>query len=379
MNTVADLVKKLEAARRTYYQHTNELVMTDAEFDTLEDQLRTLDPSNAFFSQVGAAPVGGAWTKVKHTTPMGSLNKAQTAIDLMVWYKALGGVHPLYWSEKADGLSANLQYVNRKFVQGLTRGDGVVGEDVTRNMALVKGVVKVLPPTMPDGSPTPDLVFVRGEVVLLTPDFKAHFPGESNPRNSASGTLKRQTDNSKCAYLTLRAYQYLPDGVSSLPTKAAEFGALKAAGFQTPNSGLCNTLSDVDKVYQNYIASTRVSIDYQIDGLVLDVNDTARRESFGDLNNRPKASVALKFPHEECPTVLKDILWQVGSSGRVTPVALFDAVVIGGANVERASLAGVRQVEHLKLSRGCRILVSRRNDCIPRVEENLDEGVVNDL
>lgn len=122
----------------------------------------------------------------------------------------------------------------------------------------------------------------------------------------------------------------------------------------------------------------RSVIDYDIDGLVLEVDDLARAAELGELNHRPKGAVAYKFSHMTAETTLREVVWQVGKSGRLTPVAVFDPVLLAGAKVERASLATPDRVTKLKLSAGCRILVSRRNDVIPRLEANLDEGITND-
>ena len=372
IKTLADRIAK---AKDAYYNGAP--IMSDAEYDALEDELRKLDPSHPVLAKVGAAPSGG-WVKVKHSIPMGSLNKAQTLPELNAWASGCGLTSGLLVTEKLDGISLGLRYEQRKLVQGLTRGDGETGEDVTRNILLMKGAVKMLPATLPDGTPTPDLVFVRGEVVCLKSDFAAHFPGESNPRNTASGTSKRQSDPAKCRFLTIKAYQFLPDGRAP-GSKQAEMTALTDLGFQTPNWQVCSTLADVEKLYQGYIDSTRDGLDYDIDGLVVEADDTATRDGLGEKNHRPAGAIAFKFLAEEKPTILRDIVWQVGKSGRVTPVAHFDPVQLTGAVVRKASLAGVRQVQHLRLYAGCTILVARRNDVIPRVEANVSEGILNDI
>lgn len=378
MDRIANLVKTLAEARAAYY-NTGTPVMTDAAYDSLEDELRRLDPTNAFFAKVGTpAPVGGAWPKVRHTIPMGSLNKAQNENDMRSWFSGCGlsnRSQPLVIMDKLDGLSLSIEYVDRRLSRAITRGDGTTGEDITRNVLLMKGAVKVLPPTLTDGTPTPSKVYVRGEMVVTHADFKAHFPGESNPRNTASGTSKRQSDNAKCAYVTFMAYNLMPNGVS-MASKTAELHGLAAMGFHTPKWSIASTLTDVFKTYADYIGTIRKDIGYDIDGLVVEINDTTAREALGDLNDRPRGSIAFKFPHDERETILRNIRWQVGNSGRLTPVAEFDPVMIGGASVKQASLATARNVQALKLFVGCRIVVSRRNDCIPYLESNLDEGTV---
>jgi len=273
--------------------------------------------------------------------------------------------------------NCGMRYENRKLVQALTRGDGTIGEDITRNVLLMKGAVKVLPPTLPDGTPTPDDVWVRAEVVVTHDDFVTHFKGESNPRNTASGTAKRQTDNSKCAFLTVICYQLLPGG-RPMASKSAELKALATMGFQVPRWGEYKGLAAVEALYQDYIATVRKSLGYDIDGLVIEVADANARAMLGELNNRPKGACAYKFPHESKPTTLRSIRWQVGNSGRITPVAEFDVVNLAGANVKQASLHNISNIEGLWGKAtvpvpGDAILVSRRNDVIPYVEEVLNK------
>ena len=382
MTRIDTLVQQLTVARDAYYNGSP--VMTDAQFDALEDELRALDPASAFFSKVGApAPVGGAWPKAKHSTPMGSLNKAQEAADLTGWFQTCRPTSGLLLSEKLDGLSLNLRYEKQRLVQALTRGDGETGENITRNALLVQGVLKVLPLTLPDGSPTPNVLFIRGEVICTLSNFKAYFPEDSNPRNTAAGTLKRQTDADDCCHLTFKAYQYLPEGRATLPSKETEFRALEAAGFMAPNWYVCTSLTEVERHYTDYVAKTRALLDYDIDGLVVEVDGTAEREALGEHANRPKGAVAYKFPHEEQESPLRNVRWQVGNSGRITPVAEFDPVTLVGAQVKQASLHNLSNIQRLldesplvttqiprptALYEGIRLLVARRGDVIPYVE-----------
>lgn len=370
--TINVLATKIQEAKDTYYNGNP--IMSDAAYDALEDQLRALDPKHPAILKVGA-PVSSGWSKVTHAIPMSSLNKAQDNVDLKGWFTACTPTEVLV-TDKLDGISLSLRYDDRKLTQALTRGDGTIGEDITRNVLLMQGAVKMLPATLPDGTPTPRTVYVRAEIVCFKSDFAVYFPNESNPRNTASGTAKRQSDPAKCAYLTVMSYQLLPSG-QALATKEMEMKALKSMGFTVPRYKACRDATEVEALYQEYVSTIRASLDYDIDGLVIDVNDRNEREGLGDKNHRPRGSVAYKFPHEEQPSEMIDIEWQVGNSGRITPVAIFTPVVLGGREVKRASLATVRQVNLLKLYKGCKILVSLRNDCIPRVEANTSEGISN--
>ena len=389
-NNINDMVKQLVGWRESYYNGTPDV--PDSVFDARENQLRALDPHNAYFGQVGAAPTDGKWPKVKHSTPMGSLDKAQEPADIIAWYKSVTestlwpSTPTLILSDKLDGLSVNLCYKDRNFVQGLTRGNGALGEDITRNVLLMQGLIKRLPALMPDGTPTPDLVFVRGEIVLLHSDFKAGFPveyadwkakGSSNPRNSASGTAKRQSDPFKCRYLTIKCYQFLPNGMATLPSKKAEFKALEAAGFRTPNWYMCPSLAEVEGYYKGYIDEVRELLDYDIDGQVIEIDCTQNREFYGEHNGKPNGAIAYKFPHEEAPSILQNVRWQVGKSGRITPVAEFDTVSLAGARISQASLHNISNMMTLVSNlcgdsgfprKGDEILVARRNDVIPYVE-----------
>ena len=377
---VTGLVKKLTQYKDAYYNGSP--LVTDAQYDALEDELRRIDPQHPYFAKVGAPlPQGGAFPEVKHTTPMVSLNKVQVLTELSAWFKscALSAADHVMAMDKMDGASLSLKYLKRRLVQVLTRGDGVTGQDVTRNALLMKGAVKMLPPTFADGTPVPDVVFVRGEVMCFLSDFTKHFPGESSPRSTANGTIKRQTGFDKCQFLTFVAYRCMPNG-QSMTTKSGELASLVSFGFTLPkNARVAADPAQIEAIYQSYIAGVRKGLDYEIDGIVVEIDDATKREDLGDLNGNPKGACAYKFAHETRETILRTIEWQIGNSGRITPVAIFDEASFGGVKVGRASLAGVRQVEYLKLFPGCRILVARRNDVIPRVEANLDMGIVNDL
>ena len=277
--------------------------------------------------------------------------------------------------------NCDLVYRNRKLIQAVTRGDGAIGEDILRNVLLMEGAVSVLPASEPDNA------YIRGEIVCRKSKFAAHFPGESNPRNTASGTAKRQTGYEKCQYLTVVAYQYMPSGIP-LATKATEIDALEDMGFVVPPHYNTTDVDTALAVYNGYIAGKRDALDWEIDGLVFDINDRDEREKFGTSNMRPKGSLALKFPHASAPTVLRDVAWQVGKSGRITPVAIFDTVALAGAQVSRASLHNPDYIDNIAsaggqkcLSIGDAIEVERRNDVIPGVAalitRNTDPNTVN--
>jgi DNA ligase (NAD+) len=366
---------RLVAANEAYRRGDAPL-MTDAEYDALEDALAeavaSADPSDpsvaaaaAFLAGIGAAPADdGGWVKVRHDVPMQSLNKAQDASDARAWAASVGA-GDLVVSEKLDGISVSLKYIDGVLVRAATRGDGETGEDITRNVVCMGGVVRTIKGFTGH---------IRGEIVLRRSDHAAHFPDYSNPRNAAAGVAKR-LDGIGVEHLTVYAYQFIRDGGTQLTRKRDELTVLGRVGFPVPNWQVVPGVDAAVTIRDGY---DRDALDYDIDGLVIEVDDLARAAALGELNHRPRGSVAYKFSHMTAETTLRDVVWQVGKSGRLTPVAVFDPVMLAGARVERASLATPDRVTKLRLSEGCRILVSRRNDVIPRVEANLDEGITND-
>lgn len=392
--TDAELKAMLASLRewREAYYNGNAMV-SDAVYDDFEDRARAAAKTRPdgdalkveveeFLAGVGA-PVGqapaddSAWDKAKHRSPMGSLNKAQNLTgeddehaEFDAWFNGCvrslgqGADRSMLMSEKLDGISIALYYVDGKLEQAVTRGDGEVGEDITRNVVKMKGVKREIKGFTGD---------IRGEIILRHTDWQKHFPGYSNPRNAASGIAKR-LDGQGVEHLTVLHYRLNRKGKAALD-KNVQFEAMRKLGLPTPNSVRVDSLSVARKVYERYVESARANLDYDIDGLVYEFNDAGVWDSLGDRNNRPLAAIAYKFPHEKKPTVLRAIQWQVGNTGRVTPVAIFDTVRLAGANVSQASLHNVQRVEKLKLFEGCNILVSRRNDVIPMVEGNIDENI----
>jgi len=364
------LTRKIEDARKAYYG-PNAPLMTDAEYDALEDELRLLDPEHYLLMTTGTPPGDSGWEKVSHGIPMRSLNKAQVFDEMGTWFKSLGQVPcpplepSLVLTEKLDGISCSLQYIKGRLVSALTRGDGAVGEDITRNVSLMKGVQHRLP----KGPYENWSGHLRGEIVCRRSDFEKHFKGYSNPRNTASGTAKRESDPEPCKHLTVIVYQMVPEG-GYMISKMTELETIQSLGFIAPNYvGL--KFDRIESIYRGYVDDQRELLDYDIDGLVIEVNSQSFAEDLGELNKRPKGAVAFKFPHDSKETTLERVEWQVGNTGRITPVAVFKAVNLAGANVTRASLHNVSYVKSLNLHEGDKILVSRRNDVIPAVESNL--------
>ena len=370
------IAEQLREASAAYYGG-GEPTMSDAEFDALEAQLRSLSPNHPVLTQIGS-PVGNTgWPKVKHPIVMGSLAKAQDLYEMSSWRSSCFSVASgdLVVTEKLDGISVLLTYENGALVRAETRGDGHTGEDITRNVRVMKGVpTNISDPTQAHRN------FIRAEIVCLHDDFKRHFPGDSNPRNTASGTAKRQTGWQKCRHLTVVAYNLTPEFGAPYPSRSIELATLSQWGFRVPRSEVCENLDGVEKVYKAYLSTERAAAEYDIDGLVVEIDNTDDRSALGTTPDGkcPRGAVAYKFPHDMKETTLQHILWQTGPTGRITPVAVFDEVELAGAKVSRASLHNPDYIEQVSksqgLAAGARIRVSRRNDVIPAVEELLAQG-----
>lgn len=381
---IQELVDRLTTARIAYYG-PGEPTLSDAAYDALEDELHRTAPNHPLLKQVGSPSTGG-WPKVRHPIPtcriqdpsMGSLNKAQTAPDLHKWYTTCfpsTRTSAALITEKLDGISILLHYDKGLLTGAVTRGDGVIGEDITPNVAKMKGLPSA-PLTDANGE-----VFsghVRGEIVCYKDTWATHFPGDSNPRNTASGVAKRQHDNAACEHLTVVAFNVFSAN-HDLTRQEYQLFLLDAMGFTTPFYTTVSGYAPIRKVYDEYVSHRREAAPYEIDGLVISVNESAHWNKLGTSSDRPVGSIAYKFPHDASSTVLTGIRWQVGSTGRVTPVAEFDPVDLAGASVRQASLHTLANINELtggrhRLRVGSVIQVSRRNDVIPYVEALLQLG-----
>jgi len=362
---IAELAKLLRKYKDAYYNGTP--LVSDAAYDALEDELRELDPKHDLFVSVGAPTAAvTSWEKARHAIPMGSLNKAVDEKEFRAWAqrcddlgkkdKLTGITGDLFVTEKLDGLSLAVTYDKGKLVDAITRGDGQIGERILPNAKRMKGV--------PAALKKPVSVTVRGEIILKLSDMKKAFPGAANPRNQASGTSKR-FDGAGCEHLTVLFYDL--DGEDH-KNEVAKFARLEGLGLGVPNF----TATDLDGALAEHVAyskAKRAKLDYEIDGLVVRANDVHVQHMLGELGNRPRAAIAYKFASQAKITKLVDIVWETGSSGRVSPVAVVEPVELAGATVRRASLHNAGNVLELGIGIGDEVLVSRRNDVIPYVEE----------
>lgn len=365
-------IDTLIRAQDAYYN--GHPVMSDAAYDSLADSIRSSDLGSdpdviAALNRVGSKiPSGGRWPKYRHPVPLGSLNKAQTDAELRDWASKLPRRGLTFnVSAKCDGISLGMYYRDGRLVAAATRGDGDEGEDILPNVLGMREVVNPLP--------VPFTGMIRGEIVLRKSDWKHHFSDYSNPRNAASGIAKSSSDT-RHKHLTVIAYEIVEADSEGSTTKTDAFRRLQSWGFTVPPHRECKTVDDVVVLYDEYIRELRERLDYDIDGLVVDIDVDAYRLELGVSSGRPNGSVAFKFPHQTAASILRDVVWQVGTTGRITPVAEFDPVHVAGAMLARATLHNVDEMASLalaagspNLTRGTQVIISRQNDVIPAVQE----------
>lgn len=357
MSQIKDLEIKINQARNDYYNGQSKV--SDKVFDTWIDELSKLDPKNLAVTGIGSEPVSN-WEKHTHTVPMGSLNKTQTDEEFIKWYnKYIDSEDDIFVTLKLDGLSVSLIYENGVLVKAATRGSGTVGELITANVAKMIGVPLRLPKKINAS--------VRGEILLSKKTHKEYFPTYSNPRNAASG-LSRAYDGFAADKLSVLSYQLLDD--NDFKTQDAQFKELETLGFNVPTYYVVSSLKEVLDYKNKYQTFLRDQYDFELDGMVIHNNNLAKQELYGSLNGRPYASIAMKFESIAKEAYVSEIINQVGNSGRITPVAVFNPKVsLMGAEVERASLHNFSNISELGIDVGATVLVCRSNDVIPYVEE----------
>jgi len=330
----------------------------DVERDRIVEQLKKIIPDHPYLDEVGApTPSGGAWEKFTHTVVMGSLFKVNNEADLRKWARKKGNLFLL--SEKADGCTITAYYEDGVLKTLATRGDGIIGEDITANARYLENVRLRL------GNFTGIL---RGEGILYLDRFKEHFVplGTANPRNGASGKVRDTKNPHLKRQITVKWFDIITDDVI-FNTWEDKFKYLEDLGLDTIPYYSNLTLDKVWEIYQTYVANKRASLNYWIDGLVVRVLDLDMHDSFGTTDKRPKGSRAIKFPAIGEETTLDDSEINRGKGGRFTPVGLIDPVQIDGTTVGRVSMHGPDWVEQMDVAIGDTVLVAKAGDIIPQI------------
>jgi DNA ligase (NAD+) len=360
------------------YYDLNSPKVDDATYDTLKKDLVSFEEKN--FNIIGDHKIKNLvgfkpsekFSKVKHTEKMLSLDNAFNKEDILDFYKKLnnylnlGSTNriELLAEPKIDGISASLKYINGVYVQGISRGDGEHGEEITENLATIKDIPKKL-----KNFSTSELI-VRGEVYIAKSDFKNLSNKFANPRNAASGSL-RQKDSSNTSKIPLKFFAYgtifknhnIEKNQSDFIKKLKEFG------FKTnPLSKIVKDEKELELNYKN-VEARRAVLDYDIDGIVYKVNSFKLQQRLGNLTNSPRWAIAHKFSAEKGISKIKKIEIQVGRTGALTPVAKIDPVNIGGVLVSNATLHNEDEIIRKDIRIGDTVLVQRAGDVIPQVVE----------
>ena len=387
---VFNQIKKLREALEDHayrYYVLDAPVISDEKYDKTFKELEKLEAEHPEFfdalsptQKVGGMPLN-KFRKYKHRQMMLSLQNVYSAEEFNDFYerceKGLGEKFTLIGEPKFDGLAVELVYEKGRLVIAATRGDGETGEDVTENVKTIRSVPLVL-----RGKP-PELLEVRGEIILMKSDFekiniereKIGEPLFANPRNAAAGSI-RQLDPKVAASRKLDLFCHgvgtLSDDIQ-VKSHSELLSYLQTVGLKT--NALRKALHSAEDVAQFYetLDRTRNSLEYEIDGIVLKIDDYRQQRELGYVARAPRFAVAYKFKAQEGISKLQDVLFQVGRTGAITPVAVLDPVWIGGVEVKRASIHNEDQIRELDLKIGDSVVVKRAGDVIPNLQSVITE------
>ena len=386
---VAFLAEQIAHHSHLYY-NLAQPELSDAEFDRLWDELKQLDPEHPQLSRVGADVAPGS-VKVDHLFPMRSLDKATSSEELNHFVNVTtSGALQFLSQPKLDGSALSLEYRMGRLVRAATRGSGERGEDVTRNARKIANVPHTLP--------VPVDVHVRGEVVMPLAVFDAKYRETSpNPRNLAAGALRQKHADGKAdaADLVFQAYD------AKIPTPEHRHPDSAPVPDMDNDTDMLvwleDTLGIVPAPWEIHAAATpsetaalldeatagwtekRSGYAYEIDGVVFKLDDLEQRGRLGMTAHHPRWALAWKFPPEEAYSVLMDVEWQTGRTGNITPVARIAPQRVGGVTVENTTLHNMGEVERLGINIGDKVLIVRRGDVIPKIEQALGPATAEDL
>ena len=377
-----------ELQRHNYQYHVrHEPLISDGEYDLLLRELRALEAAQPELitpdspTQRAGSDLSDEFGKVPHRAPVLSLANAFAEEDLRAWEQRNlrllpEGVSLAYTLEpKLDGLSIVLNYENGLLTQAATRGDGVIGDEVTANVRTIRSLPLRIP-VDPEGPAAPELLVVRGEAFFRKADFEElnrqqeaqELPRYVNARNTASGTLKqRDSRNTAARPLSACIYDVLAVEGLDLSTQHQLLQTLASFGFPVPQE--VEHCADLEALLALLPAweLRRNELPFQIDGLAVKVDDLQISQELGVVGKDPRGAIAWKFPAEEASTTLLDVTVNVGRSGKVTPAAVLEPVFVGGVTVSSASLHNYDQIARLDIRRGDTVIVKRSGDVIPYI------------
>ncbi len=397
IDEIKKLRKEINYHNYLYYVKSQPEIR-DEEYDALFERLEELErkfpdliTDNSPTQRVGAEPAEGFAT-VEHEIPMLSLSKVNTFDEFKAFHRRV--IESLEKSDseqleyicelKLDGLAISILYEDGSLVRGATRGNGIEGEEVTQNIKTIKSIPLNL---FSEEATPPARLEIRGEVLFHLDDFyelneRREEKGDepfANPRNAASGSL-RQLDPKITANRNLDAFFYAV-GVTEgreFKTHQEALELLEKLHIKiVPHRQLCRTVDEVRDYFES-IKAQRDSLGFEIDGVVIKLNNLDYREEVGELSRSPRWAIAWKFPPEERMTELKDVIWNVGRTGAVTPVAILKAVKVGGVEISRASLHNEEELERKGILIGDKVMVRRAGDVIPEVIKPVESSRTGD-
>lgn len=395
MNDLFSHIERAEALRQQLNDHSyryyilNAPAVTDAEYDRLYHELVALEAAHPEVitpdspTQRAGSDLSGDFEKVTHPAPILSLSNCFTEDDLRAWEERnrkllSSGITLDYTLEpKLDGLTIVITYENGILSRAATRGNGLVGDDVTANVRTIRSVPLRIPVDPSADVPVPKRLVVRGEIMFLKPDFAAlnekqraaGLPLYVNARNTASGTLK-QKDSRITASRPLTAYLYNIVALEGIPMPPRQWDTLeylRALGFVIPpQAAHYPTLSDIIQQIPTWL-ELRNKLDFEIDGIVVKVNDLRMAAELGFVGKDPRGATAYKFPSQEAQTKLIGVTNSVGRTGKITPTAQLEPVFVGGVTVTSASLHNYDTIAALDVRLGDTVVIKRSGDVIPYV------------
>ena len=367
-----DKIDKLIKYNRAYFEKDNPIV-TDEKFDKLKKELLEIARKNPSLKKiknpeeiVGSKP-SDKFKKIKHSQPMLSLSNAFNKEDMLDFKKKIKNYLnitedlELSSEPKIDGISASLRYIDGKLTYGLSRGDGIFGEDITDNLSTISQIPKKI-------NNPPKIVDVRGEVYISKKDFESIKNKFANPRNAAGGSL-RQKNSNETKKIPLKFFAY---GIGEIEPKIFKdqtelLENLKKWGFQINQH--CKKIKSIQEIEKNHseLEGIRSSLDYDVDGIVYKVNNLSLQNRLGSTSNSPRWAIAYKFSSVKAISKINEIIIQVGRTGAITPVAKIDPVTVGGVVVSNATLHNEDEISRKDIRVNDTVLVQRAGDVIPQV------------
>ena len=357
---------------RAYFEKDSPII-SDSEFDELKKEILKLEDKHPSLKNLGGVETAIGYKpstkfeKIKHSKEMLSLSNAFEKKDMLDFIKkiknflSISSEVEMSSEPKIDGISASLRYEYGKLIYGLSRGDGMFGENITDNLMTINEIPKKL-------TDAPKIIEIRGEVYIGKKDFEKIRGKFANPRNAAGGSL-RQKDSKETKKIPLKIFAYGVGEISPQIFKKQSDILKKLKSWNFPVNPLCDTIKSIDAIENNHseLEKHRSSLDYDVDGIVYKVNDLELQNRLGSTSNSPRWAIAYKFSSVKATSKIKNIVIQVGRTGAITPVAKIDPVTVGGVVISNATLHNEDEIKRKDVRVGDVVTIQRAGDVIPQV------------